>query len=48
MDLYLACTCFDAKKRPKAEEVMRVIEESMLVIPGAPEISAPGPKEGGV
>lgn len=44
-DLHLACTCFDAKKRPKAPEIMRIIEGSMLAIPGAPEISSPSPKE---
>ena len=33
-DLCLACTSQDAKKRPTAQEVMGVIENSMLVIPG--------------
>ena len=50
-DLYQACTGFDARKRPKASEVMRVIEGSMLAIPGAPDSRtsdscAPCPKEG--
>ena len=33
-DLCLACTSQDAKKRPTAQEVMGVIENSLLVIPG--------------
>ena len=42
-DLYQACTSFDARQRPKASEVMRIIEGSMLAIPGAPEAAAPDP-----
>ena len=33
-DLCLACTSQNAKKRPTAQEVMGVIENSLLVIPG--------------
>lgn len=48
LDLYLACTAFEAGKRPKAPQVMKTIEDSMLAIPGVPEACTPDPKENGV
>ena len=47
LDLYLACTAFDAGKRPKAPQIMKTIEDSMLAIPGAPEACTTDPTDDG-
>lgn len=33
VDLYLACTSFEAEKRPSAVQILQAIEEAMLAIP---------------
>ena len=42
MDLYLACVSFKPGSRPTAVQAMQVIEDAMLVIPGAID---PSPKQ---